>query len=361
MKKNTSHYKHCFVAAALFTIASFILLWISHSFLGFSNWYTEHIYPLFVQSLGRFWGILPYSAAESMLYILLAVLLSSFVVLAIKTIQKKAGLTSWRHYLSHLFLLCGFLLFLYTLCCGINYGRTSFSETVGIETSAYTEKELADLCNTLADELTSLDSDISRPETGISSMSNDTSETARAAMTKLGRQFPQLSGYYPKPKKLLFPALLSVQNLSGIYIPFTVEANYNNAMTAYNIPFTMCHELSHLRGFMQEEEANFIAFLACITSDSPEFRYSGYLMGWLYASNQLYDVNYELYQQSYDRLPPGARADLKANNAFWKKYEGRIAEVSNQMNDSYLKANGQADGVKSYDRMVDLMMAYPWK
>ena len=28
------------------------------------------------------------------------------------------------------------------------------------------------------------------------------------------------------------------------------------------------------------------------------------------------------------------------------------------MNDTYLKANGQDDGVKSYDRMVDLIVAY---
>ena len=77
-------------------------------------------------------------------------------------------------------------------------------------------------------------------------------------MFSLGATYPELSGYYPQPKGLLFPAFLSVQNLSGIYSPFTIEANYNSAMVSYNLPFTICHELSHLRGFMQEEEANFI-------------------------------------------------------------------------------------------------------
>ena len=38
-------------------------------------------------------------------------------------------------------------------------------------------------------------------------------------------------------------------------------------MVSYNLPFTTCHELSHLRGFMQEEEANFIGFLACVNAD----------------------------------------------------------------------------------------------
>ena len=76
-------------------------------------------------------------------------------------------------------------------------------------------------------------------------------------------------------------------------------------MTAYNIPFTTCHELSHLRGFMQEAEP-----------------------------------------------------DLEANSTFWDAYEGRISEAADKINDTYLKANGQADGVQSYSRMVDLIVAY---
>ncbi|MEI3187265.1 MAG: DUF3810 family protein [Lachnospiraceae bacterium] len=40
--------------------------------------------------------------------------------------------------------------------------------------------------------------------------------------------------------------ILSIQQLSGIYSPFTVEANYNRAMTDYNIPHTICHELSSI-------------------------------------------------------------------------------------------------------------------
>ena len=35
-----------------------------------------------------------------------------------------------------------------------------------------------------------------------------------------------------------------------------------------------------------------------------------------------------------------------------------MAEVANQMNDVYLKINDQKDGVKSYGRMVDLMLGY---
>ena len=104
-------------------------------------------------------------------------------------------------------------------------------------------------------------------------------------MIRLGQSYPQLDGYYPYPKPLINSRLLSVQQLCGIYSPFTIEANYNREMPYYNIPHTICHELSHLKGFMREDEANFIGYLACIGSDSPDFRYSGYLTGWVYAGN----------------------------------------------------------------------------
>ena len=57
----------------------------------------------------------------------------------------------------------------------------------------------------------------------------------------------------------------------------------------------------------------------------------------------------------YNRLSDNVKADLSANSSFWKRYDSKVAEVSGQINDHYLKANGQSDGIKSYDRMVDLM------
>ena len=129
-------------------------------------------------------------------------------------------------------------------------------------------------------------------------------------------------------------------------------------MPDYNIPHTVCHELSHLRGFMREDEANFIGYLACIGSDNEGFRYSGYLTGWIYATNALAKADQEAYWEICGQLSEKAWEDLRHNNEFWGKYEGKTAEVSNRMNDTYLKLNSQSDGVNSYGRMVDLMLAY---
>lgn len=80
-------------------------------------------------------------------------------------------------------------------------------------------------------------------------------------------------------------------------------------------------------------------------------------MAWLYSTNLLYDYDLETYTKLESGLEQKVMEDLKENNQFWKRYEGQISELSNQVNDTYLKANKQTDGVESYDRMVDLLMA----
>ena len=265
------------------------------------------------------------------------------------------GAVPW---LSCILLAAGILAFLYTICCGINYHRKSFSEEEGIITYRYTAQDLKEVCLWLTEEVNTISGEVDRDSSDVMTLEAPEGEGAVEAMYALAENFPALEGYYPQPKKLLLSEILSYQGLTGIYSPFTVEANYNGDMTAYNIPFTACHELSHLRGFMQEEEANFIAFLACIESERTDFRYSGYLSGWVYCMNALYRTDHEAWQEVRQLLEGEVEPDLEANSTFWDAYEGRISETADKINDTYLKANGQADGVQSYSRMVDLIVAY---
>lgn len=157
---------------------------------------------------------------------------------------------------------------------------------------------------------------------------------------------------------LLFSEVMSYLDISGIYCPFTFEANVNVHMNDVLIPVTMCHELSHLSGYMREDEANFIAFLACLQSDDPEFRYSGVYLASVHAMNALLTVDSDLWNRADALKSDALRRDIRSNNAYWKQYETPVSEVSDRVNDAYLKANGQENGLRSYGRMVDLLLAY---
>lgn len=307
---------------------------------GFGQWYAVTIYPWIVGSVGRICGIFPFSVVEVVIYLLII----GSVVYGIRHIREIPRL------LTRMFVMLAVLTFLYTANCGINYYRRPFSDYLALETGHVSQDELLGLCQFLTDRVNETAGDMV--------YNQGWKQEGRQAMAALGGTYPELAGYYPTPKPLMVPWLLSVQQLSGIYMPFTVEANYNREMTAYNIPLTICHELSHLRGFMREDEANFIGYLACVESENREFQYSGYLMGWIYASNALAKQDAEAYWELYGRLDESVILQLQENARFWDQYEGKVAEVSTQMNDTYLKINSQEDGVQSYGRMVDLMLAY---
>lgn len=182
--------------------------------------------------------------------------------------------------------------------------------------------------------------------------------TGQRAMEKLGQRYHRLSGHYPFPKPILNTWILSVQQTTGVYSPFTVEANYNRDIAYYDIPFTICHELSHLRGYMQEEEANFIGVLATIGADDLYFNYSGYVSAWVYAGNALARIDSTAFAALYSRINARTRQDMLYNNAYWQQFEGKPAEAHEQLNDAYLKMQGQASGIRSYGHVTDLMLEY---
>lgn len=304
--------------------------------------------------------------------------------------QRLAGAAS--AFFLHLFLIFSLLFTLYVFNCGINYRRSSFSSEAGLSSVSpeLNEEALTELCEYLVENINASELKLLSPYTEATSSSDwealytspvklengaflgeswssekpslsylrNTGKTGQAAMEKIGTQFPRLSGHYPLPKPLINSWILSIQQVTGVYSPFTIEANYNRDIPYYDIPFTVCHELSHLRGYMQEEEANFIAILATIGSDDTYFNYSGYVSAWVYAGNALATANPEKFAELYNRINIHTRQDMRYNNEFWDQYETEVAEAHEKINDAYLKYNGQASGVLSYGHVVDLMVVY---
>ena len=284
-----------------------------------------------------------------------------------------------RRFLGHLFLILSTLLVLYVFLCGINYHRTSFSEEAGLSVTidahgtVYDEADLIALCDYLVTEINDTEAQLAATTIQVEGACiGQTSETPKPsatwlwhagrtgqrAMEKLGQRYRRLSGHYPFPKPILNTWILSIQQTTGVYSPFTVEANYNRDIAYYDIPFTICHELSHLRGYMQEEEANFIGVLATIGADDLYFNYSGYVSAWVYAGNALARIDSTAFATLYGRINERTRQDMLYNNAYWKQFEGKPAEAHEQLNDVYLKMQGQATGVHSYGHVTDLMLEY---
>ena len=302
-------------AGLLLLILAVFFQFLARNVNGFAQWYATSIYRILVTIISRVCSVFPFSIVEILLYVLLVVLAAGVMrgIYRICRKTEKASTIALKGS-SWVCLLVGGLFFIYTMTCGINYHRTSFAEEAGITDAEYSQEELVQLAEYLTEEVNELADTVPRTKEGIFVLKGNTKKEAVRSMEHLAETYSVLEGYYPNPKPVWISEILSYQHLTGVYSPFTIEANYNADMTDYNIPFTMCHELSHLRGFMSEDEANFIAYLSCIKSESEEFRYSGFLSGWLYVINALYGENTEKYEELCERLNINALKDLQANN-----------------------------------------------
>lgn len=151
---------------------------------------------------------------------------------------------------------------------------------------------------------------------------------------------------------------MSYTHITGVYTFFTGESNINVAFPDYTIPFTAAHELAHQRGIARENEANFVAFLVCSSSEDDYVRYCAYLNMYEYVASALASADPSLYSQVYATLPTAVRAELDAYSRFYEKYRNSAAsEVSGAVNNAVLIING-TEGTKSYGMVVDLAVAY---
>ena len=325
------------------------------------NIFARGIYVVYGHFMSFLNGLLPFSVAEWLL-ILFALALGAFPgVTFYRVVRSKEKMVTLADSLRILLMGLGIVFIWFMIGAGTNYYRYEFSTFSGLEIKKSTEDELYALCKELIMKTNEARADlkISDEETFISPLTDsERFEECREAMYSLAERYDVLEGYYPKAKAVLFSRVLSEFNITGVYFPWTVEANVNVDIPDYSKAVTTCHELSHLRGFMREDEANFIGYLACVNSDSAELRYSGYMLALVYAGNKLYEVDKDRYMELRDLYGKGVDLDFRENSRYWAQFKDTtLSKAGEKMNDTYLKINNVEDGTRSYGRMVDLLLA----
>ena len=391
-----------------------VIAWSSEAFC---DWYIRYVFPIWVNTYGRLTGLFPFSVGEwlivaGVLLVIAAVILmiaSAFrwIIRRCKAhhVDKQDECSSASHVTRPSVtrgrgrfdkFCCGFYTFfawvllavlvLMTLNCTILYHATPFSEKYfamekatddgnentdtgnSAEKDTYTLQDLTALRNMLVEKCNELSGKMLRTEDGEIIYEGNMGKKVISDMQALGETYDALQGFYPMPKPLYFSDFVSQQYMLGYYFPFSMEANYNKVAYVTNLPVTMCHELAHLKGYIQEDEANFIGFLACISSDDLLFQYSGYLSVLNYVNNDFYEAigeDYERYmaevqidrqvyedavfvrKEDWDRIEKEAVVDTEVVDA-----------VSTGFVETSLKLNGVDDGMVAYSRVVGLLLQW---
>ena len=407
--------KTYFIIAGMVVLLN-IIAWSSEAFC---DWYIRYVFPVWVNTYGRLTGLFLFSVGEWLIVAGVFLVIAAVILMIASAFRWIIRRCRARHVdkqdecssASHVTrpsvtrgrgrfdkFCCGFytffawvllaILVLMTLNCTILYHATPFSEKyfatekatddvnentdtgniAETEKSTYTLRDLTALRNMLVEKCNELSGQMQRTENGEIIYEGNMRKKAISDMQALGETYDALQGFYPMPKPLYFSDFVSQQYMLGYYFPFSMEANYNKVAYVTNLPVTMCHELAHLKGYIQEDEANFIGFLACISSDDLLFQYSGYLSVLNYVNNDFYEAigeDYERYmaevqidrqvyedavfvrKEDWDRIEKEAVVDTEVVDA-----------VSTGFVETSLKLNGVDDGMVAYSRVVGLLLQW---
>ncbi|MBE6836765.1 MAG: DUF3810 domain-containing protein [Ruminococcus sp.] len=362
LKKNTI----VLFSVAVFTVILNIVAWTSK---GFCDFYVEKIFPLWINTYSRFTSVFPFSVGEILIIIgLLLVVFGtvSYAVLIYKKEGKRLFIT--KIYGKTVAWIMVSIALIQTLNCFILYHCTNFGDRYGMVAEEHTVDDLVKLGEIVTAIANEYAEKVERDDEGRFIAEDNLGDRAIEAMQKLGEDYPQLKGFYPNPKPVMNSFFMSQQYLMGIYFPFTLEANYNKDMYKVNLPDTLCHELAHLKGFILEDEANFIAYLACIKSCDKDFIYSGATSALKYIRNNIEDYGTEEdIINFYENLSPYILLDWNMSYEHWEEVQNDdsaiipsdiVNTVGDIATDTSLKLNGVKDGKNSYGRMIDLMLDY---
>lgn len=338
------------------------------SFAAFNPKVTEHFYSR---------GLYPYiGRITSFVNRFTSFSLSEVLIIAILVVI--AGLTIWQvrelYYrrvtsrtfalsgLSKLLWVAGGGLISFLLVWGLNYQRQPLAVTMGFERREASVDELVVIGRAIVDGINSNHREahaggIVEEHDGVPLGQSELISHLESAYRQEAALIGTTGEGFGPPKPIYSSHLMTRLGVTGVYMPFTGEPNFNTEPPGFDLPYTLAHEMAHQRGFAREDEANFIAFLVCAKSSHPYIRYSGYLNS-LSVLGALARVAPERYRELVNALDAGPRADLRARSRFWSRYRGRAAKWSQQVNDAYLKANRIRSGVKNYNDAVSLIIGY---
>ena len=256
----------------------------------------------------------------------------------------------------------GMFVFFFYVLWGFNYGRVGLERQLRLEVPPVDLGAIKAEAEGTAGALAGTRAAIPRaPRTALESglLPRDLESSVRDSLAKV----LEAAGYpvsgRPRIRPLWPGGLLMRLSSSGFYFPYGGEGYTAAKLTAAEKPFVTAHEMVHAYGITDEGAANFLGYLACEDSDAPVIRYSGLLSYWEYVFPELARASAGDARRLAARLPDGVRADLRAAAENWERYRGPVRAAAEAVYERYLKSQGIAEGAKSYDRFVSLVVA--WK
>lgn len=325
--------------------------------------YSQKIYPFIRDIVAGVTSTLSFSLSE---VLIVSAALAALVFLIIRVVRafsfKPKDLIKLLSLIITYALTASYLFFLFYVMWGFNMYRIPVGETMDFTEREFSVSELSSVCFDLSHRASILRAGLSEDENGVFTIEGGFDAVTNSiveAYDELAQKRSSFSGEVPAAKPIALSDTLTKTGIMGIYICYTGEANVNTSQPYLLLPLTAAHETAHYLGYSKEDEANFVAYLACAGSSDPSVAYSGTMHALIICVNRLYELDPEAYALVVDSYSSGMLRDLEDYNSFVKENIGGTANVlSDKINDTYLKFNGQDGGVDTYSEALRLILQY---
>jgi hypothetical protein len=338
-------------AAITVRFASTQSIWIEENF-------STNIYPMVSRIQRAILGWIPFSLGDIFYGFLVVVILFKTGQL-IKAIFKKK--VNRQFLLSGLRQLIFFYLFVYVFfygLWGLNYNRQGITYQLGLEIKPYTQADIDTVTIILHQRLNSFATTVNEKQRDSFNRKKLLFEKAAEAYLFASEKYSFLD-YTPQSlKPSLFSYLGNYFGFQGYYNPFSGEGQVNTMIPRTLEPFVTVHEIAHQIGYAKENEANFVAFIACRNYPSVVYRYSMYFDMYRYAIRELHSRDSMLAKKYQEGLHPQVKKDYKELKDFFMRNKNPIEPIIMNLYGSYLKANHQPEGKKTYNQVVAFLIAY---
>lgn len=299
-------------------------------------------------------GFLPFSVGD-LLYALFIILVIRWIIIRIREGFKKP-----YKWLLEAVATLSVIYACFNLFWGLNYYRPPLHKALEIP-AAYTTEELQSLTLVLIKKSNQIHLSITGNDSTkvvVPYSKNELFDLTVDGFEHLEEEFPELAYSQRSIKSSLYSVPLSYMGFNGYLNPLTNEGQVNTVIVPFKIPTTASHEVGHQLGFAAENEANFIACLATMNHPDIYFKYSGFTFALGHCINELSRRDPDLANEFLKQMNPGIRKNYAEVREFWEAHKNPLEPLFMFTYNSFLKANYQKDGMKSYSYVVALLVNY---
>jgi hypothetical protein len=288
-----------------------------------------------------------------------AILLASIVVM----IALRWNFVQWLGWVAAA---ASFLWMLHTGIFGLNYYAGPLADDIRVDTSVPgSTTDLVTTTTYFRDKANELALQIPRNADGSPNFAEFEELAAMAGSGFRNLTYEQsysvFAGSTAPVKKLGWADMYTSMGITGFTFSLTGEAAVNPQIPAVSMPFVMCHEMAHRMCIANEADANLAGFLACIANEDISYQYSGYFMAFRYCYDSLRSLSSSTAKKAAKDIYAGVNEQFLADMGAYSQWvnasvKPTASKVGTTINDSYIKANGDSQGVKSYGGVTNLLV-----